>query len=81
MAWRAVQRQLAIQQRQALIDDITFWQKKYHDAAVAISGLQMVEILKNFNKGDRKIAPDGLMLPIYGLTLLTGMHSLHLRHE
>jgi hypothetical protein len=43
IAWRAVQRQLALQQRQARIDALTFWQKKYDDAAVAISGLEMVD--------------------------------------
>jgi hypothetical protein len=40
LAWLAIQKQIAVQQRSNLIADLTFWQRKYDDAKIAMKGLE-----------------------------------------
>jgi hypothetical protein len=57
VAWRAIQRQLALQNRQAAIDDITFWQRKFDDATVARHGLDMVaDVAERCNTINRQVS-------------------------
>jgi hypothetical protein len=43
LAWAAIQKQIAVQQRANLIADLTFWQRKYDNAKIAMKGLEEVD--------------------------------------
>jgi hypothetical protein len=43
LAWVAIQKQIAAQQRANLIADLTFWQRKYDSAKIAMQGLEQVD--------------------------------------
>jgi hypothetical protein len=43
LAWVAIQKQIAAQQRANLIADLTFWQRKYDNAKIAMKGLEEVD--------------------------------------
>jgi hypothetical protein len=43
LAWVAIQKQIAVQRRGNLIADLTFWQRKYDNAKIAIKGLEEVD--------------------------------------
>jgi hypothetical protein len=43
LAWIAIQKQIAVQQRGNLIADLTFWQRKHDNAEIAMKGLEEVD--------------------------------------
>jgi hypothetical protein len=43
LAWGAIQKQIVVQQRANLIADLTFWQRKYDNAKIAMKGLEEVD--------------------------------------
>lgn len=43
LAWVAIQKQISTQQRANFIADLTFWQRKYDDAEIAMRGLEEVD--------------------------------------
>lgn len=47
LAWVAIQKQISAQQRANLIADLTFWQRKYDNALIAMRGLQEVNDIAN----------------------------------